>query len=65
MEDETGVMNAIITPDTYDRNRLVVVGEPFLLIDGVLQNQDGVISVKVGRVEALPAGAAAASHDFH
>jgi error-prone DNA polymerase len=65
MEDETGVMNAIITPATYDRYKLVVVGESFLLIDGVLQNQDGVISVKVGRVEALPAGAAAESHNFH
>src|ERR1017187_1728288 len=65
MEDETGVMNAIITPSTYDRYKLVVVDEPFLLIDGVLQNQDGVISVKVGRVEALPAGAAAESHNFH
>jgi error-prone DNA polymerase len=65
MEDETGVMNAIIEPATYDRYKLTVVGEPFLLIDGVLQNQDGVISVKVGRVEALPAGAAAESHNFH
>ena len=65
MEDETGVMNAIITPATYERYKLVVVGEPFLLIDGVLQNQDGVISVKVGRVEALAAGAAAESHNFH
>jgi error-prone DNA polymerase len=65
MEDETGVMNAIIDPGTYDRYKLVVVGEPFLLIDGVLQNQDGVISVKAGRVEALPGGAAAASHNFH
>jgi len=65
MEDETGVMNAIIEPATYDRYKLVVVGEPFLLIDGVLQNQDGVISVKVGRVEALPTGPAAVSHNFH
>jgi error-prone DNA polymerase len=65
MEDETGVMNAIITPATYERYKLVVVGESFLLIDGVLQNQDGVISVKVGRVEALRAGAAAESHNFH
>jgi error-prone DNA polymerase len=65
MEDETGVMNAIIEPGTYDCYKLVVVGEPFLLIDGVLQNQDGVISVKVGRVAALPAGAAAESHNFH
>jgi error-prone DNA polymerase len=65
MEDETGVMNAIIEPATYDRYKLVVVGEPFLLIDGVLQNQDGVISVKVGRVEALPAGAAGVAHNSH
>jgi error-prone DNA polymerase len=65
MEDETGVMNAILTPSTYERYKLAVVGEPFLLIDGVLQNQDGVISVKVGRVEALPSGAAAESHNFH
>ncbi len=65
MEDETGVMNAILTPATYDRYKLTVVGEPFLLIDGVLQNQDGTISVKVGRVAALPAGAAAESHNFH
>jgi error-prone DNA polymerase len=65
MEDETGVMNAIIEPATYDRYKLVVVSQPFLLIDGVLQNQDGVISVKAGRVAALPAGAAAESHNFH
>ena len=65
MEDETGVMNAIITPSTYEKYKLAVVGEPFLLIDGVLQNQDGTISVKVGRLEALPAGPAAAAHNFH
>jgi len=35
------------------------------MIEGVLQNQDGVISVKAGRVTALRAGAAAESHDFH
>jgi error-prone DNA polymerase len=65
MEDETGVMNAILTPDTFERYRLTVVGEPFLLIDGVLQNLDGVISVKAGRVEGLRAGAAAEAHNFH
>jgi error-prone DNA polymerase len=65
MEDETGVMNAIIEPGTYERYKLVIVGEAYLLIDGVLQNQDGVISVKAARVEALAAGAAAESHNFH
>ena len=65
MEDETGVMNAIVTPALFDRYRLVLVSEPYLLIDGVLQNADNVISVKAGRIRALAASAAAQSHDFH
>jgi error-prone DNA polymerase len=66
MEDETGVLNAIVTPDLFDRYRLVLVHEPFLFIEGTLQNLDNVISVKAGRVEALPAVVMAdVSHDFH
>jgi error-prone DNA polymerase len=65
MEDETGVMNAIVTPAIYDRYKVEVLSETYLLIDGVLQNLDGVISVKVGRVFPLRAGVAAASHNFH
>jgi hypothetical protein len=47
------------------RYKFAVLGEPFLLIRGVLQNLDGVISVKAGRIEGLRAGATAESHDFH
>ena len=65
MEDETGIMNAIITPPIFDRYKFTVLAERFLLIDGVLQNQDGVVSVKAARIEGLQAGAAAESHDFH
>jgi len=65
MEDETGIMNAIVTPDTFDRYKFQVLAEPFLLIDGILQNLDGVISVKAARIAGLRAGAAADSHDFH
>jgi error-prone DNA polymerase len=65
MEDETGIMNAIVTPAIFDRYKFAVLGEPFLLIRGVLQNLDGVISVKAGRIEGLRAGASAESHDFH
>jgi len=65
MEDETGIMNVIVTPATFDRYKFQVLGERFLLIDGVLQNLDGVISVKAGRIEGLRAGAAAESHNFH
>jgi hypothetical protein len=57
--------NAILTPPIFDRFKLTVLGERFLPIDGVLQNQDGVISVKIARIAGLPQGAAAASHDFY
>jgi error-prone DNA polymerase len=66
MEDETGVANIIITPQLFDKYRLVVVDEPFLLISGTLQNQDNVVSVKAKTIRALSFQVAAvASHDFH
>jgi len=56
----------IVTPNLFDKNRLVLVDEPFLLIEGILQHQDNVISVKARKVPALSfTVAAAASHDLH
>lgn len=66
LEDETGIANVVVDPDTFERYRLVLVEAPFLLVEGVLQNVDGVISVKAARLEPLTATAAAIeSHDFH
>jgi len=66
LEDETGVSNVIVTPQLFDRNRLVLVDQPFLLIEGALQNQDNVVSVKAKRIHALQFDVGAApSHDFH
>jgi error-prone DNA polymerase len=66
LEDETGVSNTIVTPDLFQRNRLLLSSEQFLLIEGILQNQDGVISVKATRVEPLRiTRAQSSSHDFH
>src|SRR5581483_9039876 len=66
LEDETGVSNAIITPDLFQRNRLLLSTEQFLLIDGILQNQDGVISIKALNVSPLNiTRAQTVSHDFH
>jgi error-prone DNA polymerase len=67
LEDETGIANVIVRPDLFDRDRMAILEQPFLLVDGILQNQDGVTSVKAERLHAL-AGAAAIeidSHDFH
>jgi error-prone DNA polymerase len=66
MEDETGIANVIVTPDLYDRDRLVVTRSQFLLVEGLLQNQDSVIHVKASRLTALSDRALKVqSHDFH
>jgi len=66
LEDETGIANIIITPQLFSKNRLVLVDHPFLLIEGTLQNQDHVVSVKAKRVRPLSFKVAGApSHDFH
>ena len=65
LEDETGVLNAIVTPAVFDQYKFPVLTEPFLLIDGVLQNVEGVVAVKAARLEGLRSGAAAEVHNFH
>jgi error-prone DNA polymerase len=66
LEDETGVANAIITPDLFHQNRLLLTSERFLAIEGILQSQDNVISVKAERVLPLfVTKAETVSHDFH
>jgi error-prone DNA polymerase len=65
LEDETGIANVIVTPGLFARQRLALVTEPFLLVDGLLQVQDGVISIRAGSVEALRRLAhPVPSHDF-
>jgi error-prone DNA polymerase len=66
IEDETGIANAIVHPDLVQKNRILLVSERFLMIEGVLQNQDNVISVKAERVLPLTVTRAeTTSHDFH
>ena len=66
LEDETGISNAIFTPDILEENRAVITTEQFLLIEGRLQHQDNVISVKVRRVRPLDITMApTTSRDFH
>jgi error-prone DNA polymerase len=66
LEDETGIANVILTPDIFERDRIIVTRCRFLLIEGSLQNQDGVIHVKAQRIAPLDITAAdVRSHDFH
>jgi error-prone DNA polymerase len=65
LEDETGISNIIIRPDLFDRERMVVVRQPFLIVDGVLQHQDGVLSVRAERLEGIEGDASIDAHDFY
>jgi error-prone DNA polymerase len=65
MEDETGIFNIVVMPDMFDQYRLTLVTEPYLLIEGKIQNVDGVIHVLARRVKRMePAAPAMSSHDF-
>jgi error-prone DNA polymerase len=66
MEDETGIANVIVTPTLYEQQRTVVTRSKFILAEGLLQNQDGVIHVKAVRLSELSEPMLdVRSHDFH
>jgi error-prone DNA polymerase len=66
LEDETGIANAIFTPDLLQKNRVLLISERFLMIEGILQNQDNVIHIRAEKVLPLRVTRAeTASHDFH
>jgi error-prone DNA polymerase len=67
LEDETGVANAIITPQLFEKQRLLIVHEPFLIIEGRLQNHHDVIHIRAELIAPLDhrPPASADSHDFH
>lgn len=70
LEDETGVANAVVAPALFERLRLLITQEPFLLISGMAQNLDNVITIKAADIRALSFGrleqvGGMESHDFH
>ena len=65
LEDETGIANIIVRPDLFSEQRATIVGEPYLLVEGTLQIQEGVTSVKADRLHSLGGSSPSMdSHDF-
>jgi error-prone DNA polymerase len=65
LEDETGIANVVVMPDLFEQYRLTLVTEPYLLIEGKVQNVDNVIHVLARRVERMePLTPAMSSHNF-
>ncbi len=53
LEDETGISNAFVPSKAFEKNRLVITQERFLLIEGPLQLSRGAYSVLAKKVTAL------------
>ena len=66
LEDETGIANAVVIPQLFERDRLIITQEPALKITGRLQNVANVIHVRAEQIEPLRESdlPAQASHDF-
>ena len=65
LEDEAGLANVIIRPDVFDRQRPLILRAPFLVVEGVLQQQEGVTSVRAERVMGFAGDQPRVpSHDF-
>lgn len=69
LEDETGLSNAIVYADVFEKHRLVITTEAFLLIRGKIQRDDeGTTHLMAEHLESLPLAEsmpASSSHDFH
>jgi error-prone DNA polymerase len=66
LEDETGISNAIVDPDLFERFRLLITEEDFLLIEGEVQNSEGVVLIKTRDIKPLTHDrlVGSESHDF-
>ena len=53
IEDERGMINAIVHPDIYERDRVAIRGEPFLRITGKIAKDDGTLNIIAQQVRAL------------
>jgi len=67
LEDETGIVNVIVEPGLFDREREVCTNAPYVLIKGILQSIWNVVSVRAAYIEALHfhQSAVLPSHNFH
>jgi error-prone DNA polymerase len=68
LEDETGLVNVVVTPKRFEKQALLISTTPLLLVRGVLQIEQGVINVRGDYFRGLQAEVGAEyarSHDFH
>lgn len=57
LEDETGTINVVVTPQRFERQALLISRTPLLLVRGILQVENGVYNIRAKQFTALHAGA--------
>jgi error-prone DNA polymerase len=68
LEDETGILNVVVTPKRFERQALLISTSPLLLVRGTLQVEGKVVNLRGEQFTALTANAGetwAKGHDFH
>ena len=64
LEDETGLINIVVSKGCWARHRKVARGAPALLIRGRLERSEGVININAEQLTLLPLAVHHASRDF-
>ena len=64
LEDESGMIQAVVTPDLFRLHRRTIVGSPGLIVSGRVERKDGSTSIRGERFEPLRLSPTP-SHDFH
>jgi error-prone DNA polymerase len=65
LEDETGLSQAIVNPQLFADQRSTILTNSGLIVEGIVQNQEGQASVRAERFYALSGVHEVHSHDFH
>jgi error-prone DNA polymerase len=67
LEDETGISNVVVMPDVFDRQRLDILNNAWVIVEGQMQNVDNVIHILAQRVAPIQRAMEICqiSHDFH
>lgn len=65
LEDETGLSQAIVSPQLFAGERSTILRNAGLIVEGIVQNQEGQPSVRAERFRPLPGVQDVQSHDFH
>ncbi|MBI4884483.1 MAG: error-prone DNA polymerase [Actinobacteria bacterium] len=64
LEDETGLINIVVSKGCWARHRKVARGAPALLIRGRLERSEGVINISAEQLTPLPISTHRPSRDF-